>query len=321
MVYHWGEVKETKLSMDELLKNWNIGTVVSGIEPISSYWGKTARIKTVDGHCFILKEKSDLGQAEQESNLLADLSKMGAPVAVPILAGNSERVVNYEGRIFCLYPELSGETIVEHYAGNAMARAEAFGKAIGFLHTCLLKWDTVSGYHDLKLMEQIREWAIPCIREGRASIDPFALETIWNDVEREFGPLYAQLPQQLIHRDPHPGNMLFAGGLLTGFVDFEMVVRGPRIFDICYCGTSLLASGFPDTEKMQSWPDLFRALVKGYQKFCPLATLEVRALYGMLAAIEIIFAAFGLETWAEGSARINAGILQWLSANRELITV
>ena len=306
--------------MDELLKNWNIGKV-SSIEPISSYWGKTARVKTVDGHCFILKEKSDSVQTEQESSLLAGLSKAGAPVAVPVRTVDSKGYASNEGRIFCLYPKLSGEIITDHYTGNAITRAKAFGKAIGFLHTCFLTCDGLSGYHDLKLMEQIREWSIPCIREGRASIDAESLETIWNDVESEFGPLYEQLPQQLIHRDPHPGNMLFDNGLLTGFVDFEMVVRGPRIFDVCYCGTSLLVSGFPDKEKMHIWPVLFRSLVKGYQDVCPLIPAETMALYGMLAAIELIFAAFSLETWAEGSARCNASILQWLSANRERILV
>jgi len=311
---------ENMHAMDDFLGSWNIGNITS-IEPIDSYWGKTSLVKTLDGHCFILKEKSNISQMEQESNLLSSLSEVSAPVAVPVRTVDAMLYALNEGKIFCLYPKLPGEIIAEHYAGNATARAEALGKAIGFLHTCFLQCDSLSGYKDMQLMEQIREWAIPCIQEHKTIVDGDSIEKIWREIEQEIGPLYAKLPKQLIHRDPHPANMLFDTGKLAGFVDFEMVVRGPRVFDVCYCGTSLLVSGFPDKEKMHIWPVLFRSLVKGYQDVCPLIPAETMALYGMLAAIELIFAAFSLETWAEGSARCNASILQWLSANRERILV
>ena len=311
---------ENMHAMDDFLGSWNIGNITS-IEPIDSYWGKTSLVKTLDGHCFILKEKSNISQMEQESNLLSSLSEVSAPVAVPVRTVDAMWYALNEGKIFSLYPKLPGEIIGEHYAGNATARAKALGKAIGFLHTCFLKCDVLSGYKDMQLMEQIREWAIPCIREHKTIVDGDSIEKIWQEIEQEMGPLYAELPKQLIHRDPHPANMLFDTGKLTGFVDFEMVVRGPRVFDVCYCGTSLLVSGFPDTEKMHSWPVLFHSLLKGYQEVCPLSSSELLALYGTLAAIELLFAAFSLETQAEGAARCNISVLNWLSANRELILV
>ncbi len=306
--------------MEELLRNWNIGNV-SAIEPISSYWGKTSLIKTFDGHCFILKEKSNSSKTEQESNLLSSLSKVGAPVAMPVRTVDAAWCAVKEGKIFCLYPKLPGEIISEHYAGNATSRAEALGKAIGFLHTCFLKCDNLSNYPDMQLMEKIREWAIPCIRKHKTIVNGDSIEKVWRDVEQEMGSLYDELPKQLIHRDSNPANMLFDAGRLTGFVDFEMVVRGPRIFDVCYCGSSLLVSGFPHIEKMQSWPALFRSLVKGYQEVFPLTSSESLALYGTLAAIELLFAAFSLETQAEEAAKCNASVLNWLTENRELILI
>lgn len=304
--------------MEKLLRRWNIGNV-RAVEPISSYWGKTSLVKAVDGHCYILKEKLDLSQTEQESNLLSSLSKVGAPVAVPVHTVDSAWYASNEGKIFCLYPKLPGEIIAEHYAGNATTRAEAYGKAIGLLHTCFLMCDSLSEYQDMRLMEQIQEWAIPCIRKHKTIVDGDLAEKIWRDVEQEIVSLYDKLPKQLIHRDLNPANMLFDTGRLTGFVDFEMVVRGPRIFDVCYCGTSLLVNGFPYTEKLQRWPALFGSLVKGYQEVCPLTPSELFALYGTLAAIELLFVAFSLETQAEGAARCNVSVLSYLSENRELI--
>lgn len=306
--------------MEEFLKNWSIGTI-NWVEPVPSYWGKTSLVTTAEQHSFVLKEKSDLLQAEKEFTLLSLLSNVGAPVAVPIRTVDREWYAINNGKIFCLYPKLPGEIITEHYEGNALSRASTFGKAIGFLHTCLLKCDNLNGYTNMKLMEQIRNWAIPRIREHNATVDGDSIVTIWNEIEQEMEPIYDQLPKQLIHRDPHPANMLFDKDKLTGFFDFEMVVRGPRIFDVCYCATSLLVSAFPDTEKMQRWPALFRSILNGYQVACPLSAAELLALYGTLAAIELLFAAFSLETHAEGAARCNAKVLQWLSANRELLLV
>ncbi len=196
-------------------------------------------------------------------------------------------------------------------------RAKSLGQAIGFLHACFLKCDGLSGYADMQFIKQIQEWAIPCIRKHENTVDSESIQKIWREIELDLESLYADLPNQLIHRDPNPANILFDKAKVTGFVDFEMVSRGPRIFDVCYCGTSLLISGFPDQEKMRKWPTLFHSLLKGYQEVFPLTSAELSALYGTMVAIEIIFAAFSLETKAEGAARCNASVLEWLSENKE----
>ena len=305
--------------MNDLLKNWSIGNVRT-VEPISSYWGKTSLVTTADGKYFILKEKQSLSQADLEFNLLSNLSNVNAPVAVPISTVNGERYVLNEEKIYCLYPKLPGKVIEEHYAGNATGRAKSFGKAIALLHSRFLKCEEISGIQELKLIEQIQEWAIPCIRKNDDVIDGYKVEKAWKGFEQGMVTLDKNLPKQLIHRDLNPANILFENGKLTGFVDFDMVVKGPRIFDVCYCGTSILVSGFPDSAKVEMWPDLFRAMVHGYHAGCPLTSPEVQALYGTLAAIELVFMAFSLETHARGAARCNASVLDWLSKNKERIS-
>ena len=305
--------------MINLLKNWNIGNV-SAIEPISSYWGKTSLVITTDGKYFVLKEKQSLSQAKQEFNLLSSLSSAGAPVAVPIRPIDGEHCLLVDGKTYCLYPKLPGKAIKEHYAGDTTTRAKSFGKAIAFLHSCLIKCENIGGIPNLKLIEQIQEWAIPCIRKNGEIFDGYTVEETWNIFEREFVQLEDDLTKQLIHRDLHPANMLYENGRLTGFVDFDMIVSGFRIFDVCYCATSILVGGFQDSAKREKWPGIFHALVGGYQEMCPLSSVELQAIPGTLAAIELLFMAFSLETHAVGATKCNASVLDWLSKNKERIS-
>ncbi len=301
--------------MEELLQHWGIGRVDS-IEPLTSFTGRVYQIHTADGQDFILKEKSGRSEAEREAALLLGLSKVGAPVALPVPTVAGGYMLLEAGKIFILYPRLPGEPFTEHYGGEASARAEGYGRAIAHLHGWLLKVRSPEEFPEMRLLEQIREWAIPRARKWEAHVNAGALEQVWAQVEIELKLLVAQLPHQLIHRDAHPGNMLFEGERLTGFLDFDLVVRGPRLFDLCYCGTSLLVAGFPAEEKLRAWLALFRALVRGYSAVNPLVPAEREAVYGMLVAIEMLFIAFSLEGGAEAAARCNESLVHWLAAKR-----
>jgi Ser/Thr protein kinase RdoA (MazF antagonist) len=253
---------------------------------------------------------------------LHELSKAGVPVPIPVstVEGNLY-AVGSEEQAFQLYPRLPGEIVTDHYGGDAEKRARAFGGAIGFLHERLRTCDGLNGIRDMNFVGQIREWAIPRIRAGKVVIDAEAIERIWRDVEGEFIPLHDDLPKQVIHRDAHPYNMLFDEGELTGFLDFEMAVRGLPLFDVCYCASAVLVDGFEDAEKAQKWPTLFRSLVAGYEAFRPLSSAERLAVYGVLVATEFIFIAFWLDRGDEDNARSSERMLYWLVENREALVV
>src|SRR6185369_11375613 len=42
------------------------------------------------------------------------------------------------------------------------------------------------------------------------------------------------LPEQLIHRDCHPGNILVDGTRVIGFIDCDHLCLAPRLFDLAY---------------------------------------------------------------------------------------
>lgn len=221
--------------MKEVLDKWPIGPVAA-IEPTSV--GSAFFVTTVDGDGFVLKKRTNLARVQRECALLPVLAKAGIPAPVSIATVDGDLyAVGSEGQTFRLYPRLPGEIVTEHYGGDAEKRAGAFGRAIGFLHERLRTCDGLNGIRDMNFVGQIHEWAIPRIRAGKAMVDAEAIERIWRDIEAEFVPLHDNLPKQLIHRDAHPWNMLFDEGELTGFLDFEMVVRGLPLFDVCYCAS------------------------------------------------------------------------------------
>ena len=168
----------------------------------------------------------------------------------------------------------------------------------------------------MRLRDQIERRVIPTIRQTN-TVDGEEVEAIASSVMRELELLGLELPAQLIHRDAHPGNMLFEGDTLTGIVDFEMVTRGPRVFDICYCATSILISAFDEAGRREEWPGLFEAIVGGYKGVSKLAAAERRAFWAILAAIELLFIAHGLDHGDVGGARCNERALLWLTGERE----
>ncbi|MCP4540564.1 MAG: phosphotransferase [Chloroflexi bacterium] len=305
----------------KILEKWPIGPVAT-IEPTPG-GDRTSFVTTVDNEYFVLKETHDRVRSQREYALLRKLSQAGVSVPLPITAVDGDwYVVNNKGQAFWLYPKLAGEVVAEHYTGDAEQQAEALGKAIGFLHGHLQACGDLSGFRDMNLIGQIQEWAIPCIRTGKAMVDAEAIEKIWRDAEEEFVPLYDDLPKQLIHRDAHPANMLFDNGRLTGFLDFELAVRGRRVFDICYCASAILVDGFQDQEKARKWHTLFRSIVSGYEIFYPLSSSERLAVYGVLVAITLLFTAFWLDIRSdEDAAKNTESLLYWLSDNRQTLIV
>ena len=210
--------------MRDLLQAWGIGHVES-ISPTPSGGGKTWFVRTAAAE-YVLKERDPAG-AEMERRVLQALSRTPVPVAAPLTTVSGD--LGAKGRddaYYCLYPRLEGEIVTEHYAGDAEARAERFGRAVGLLHACFRECSDVAVPPRSELMERIVEGIIPRIREGAPSAEADVIERLWQDAEAELGPLYSALPQQLIHRDAHTANMLFIGERLTGWLDFEMVPGG-----------------------------------------------------------------------------------------------
>jgi aminoglycoside phosphotransferase (APT) family kinase protein len=67
-------------------------------------------------------------------------------------------------------------------------------------------------------------------------------------VEISLGPA-PDLPAVLLHRDFHPGNVLWRRGRVSGVVDWLGACAGPAAADVAHCRVNLLAMGAEVTER------------------------------------------------------------------------
>jgi Ser/Thr protein kinase RdoA (MazF antagonist) len=306
--------------METLLREWAIGEIAA-IEPIDSSTGTLSNVLAADGRRFVLKRKVDRAQVDREQAILSSLSRVGAPVAPPLPTRTGQPSGQRADALYCLYPLLPGSARAEgtHYDTGAALRARRYGWALSGLHTALRDCPQHEVGREQDPAAHIENHVLPRVKRARLAntflTNARAVERQARQVVhelREVGPL----PRQIIHRDPHPGNLLFSGDMLTGVVDFDQMTVGPRIFDPCYCGTSILASGVPEPAKMNAWPALFTALLDGYREGQWLTPEENRAVVPMLCAIELIFIGWAIGQDDRGTALRNEHVLTWLLGRR-----
>jgi aminoglycoside phosphotransferase (APT) family kinase protein len=57
------------------------------------------------------------------------------------------------------------------------------------------------------------------------------------------------LPQVLVHRDFHPGNVLWRRGTVSGVIDWQAACTGPAVADVAHCRVNLLTFGAGTAEQ------------------------------------------------------------------------
>lgn len=300
--------------MKNVLSPW-ITEEIATSEEMLSYGSRCLRITTSGGSAFILKERDLTADIAREYDLLSHLKNNGVPVAVPIATRTGELLVKENQKVLVLYPVLPGTVISEHYANGAEDRATAYGRTIAQVHLALRAYAGSGAYDHLNLVDHINTWVGPTIHSHRES----GLDSSLNDFNESIGPLYDGLREHLIHRDPNTTNLLVEEGRVTGVVDFDLCVKCVRIFDPCYCATSMLIGGFADAGQRDSWPRLLRGVLHGYQEFCPFSPEEAQALLPVLQAIQLMFVAWSLESGNRPALQCNRDVLLWLTKNRDQI--
>ena len=75
------------------------------------------------------------------------------------------------------------------------------------------------------------------------------------------------LPQQIIHRDPNPGNIILSDDN-WGILDFDLSEKNIRIFDPCYAATAILSESFENDnlDKLSQWVVIYKNILYGYDE-------------------------------------------------------
>ena len=191
--------------------------------------------------------------------------------------------------------------MVSHNFGDGDGRF--VGEIIGQLHLALAKMEDCVSEADL--LATVKDWALPKAKIALNLSDAFCkeyLDTLAN--------LYPNLPRQIIHRDPNPGNII-CGDTQWGFIDFELAERNARIYDPCYAATAVLSETFGrDNDK---WLEIYRDIICGYDSVAHLTETERNAIPYIILANQFVCVAWFAEQdkYAE-ILETNKQMTQWL---------
>ena len=266
----------------QILQNWNMGD-----ETITDIYYEVTGNKN-DNACYVgdgyvLKYTANLGKLKKHIEVSTALESIGLLAAVPVTTIDGAQYVQ-EGEVyFYLTRRLPGEQMVSNRFGAGDGRF--VGEIIGQLHLALSKVEDFVSEADL--LATVRDWALPKAKAALKLSDGFCGEYL-----DTFAALYPNLPRQIIHRDPNPGNIICADDQ-WGFIDFVLAERNVRIYDPCYAATAVLSETFGQNN--DKWLEIYRDIICGYDSVAHLTDKERRAIPYVILANQFVCVAWFAE--------------------------
>ena len=235
------------------------------------------------GEKYVLKFTANLGKLKKHIEVSKALHSIGLLSAVPVATADGAEYISDGEVYFYLTRRLPGEQMTPHRFADGDGRF--VGEIIGQLHLAL------SGIEDCvseaDLLATVRDWALPKAKVALNLSDGFCREYL-----DTFADLYPQLPRQIIHRDPNPGNIICAADQ-WGFIDFELAERNARIYDPCYAATAVLSETFG--QKNDKWLGIYRDIICGYDSVVHLTESERKAIPRIILANQFVCVAWFSE--------------------------
>ena len=161
----------------------------------------------------------------------------------------------------------------------------------------------------------VYEWALPNL-EKNEHVDQDVVRTM-NQIHSDFKKTITSLRKQIIHRDMHLSNVIFKDNEFQGFIDFELLERNVRVFDLCYCCTSILSELHSDEELRGKWQHIISKIFEGYNKQSILTREELQAIWYVMLSIQVIFITYFVQL--PDLLKLNEEMFFWIFANKETI--
>jgi Ser/Thr protein kinase RdoA (MazF antagonist) len=271
---------------------------------------RVTKLQTPSG-CLYLKAAESTESVERHLDLLEYLSSTELPVPRYLATTAGQRYVVDEGKAFWLSRELPGHHLDQFRGPAGVEQVERLATALGELHRVLVNTPTPQPF---PVFREAAEDVLSTLLVGPTPFDSDRLQRLRGKVAS-----VASLPKQLIHRDFHRGNVLFTGESLSGYLDFDLVHQGPRLFDICYCASGVLSESFREPGYAGYWLRILEAIFRAYSRIVALSTQERSLAWSMLMLIELIFMRGCLDNRALDAALMNQDMLFWFEEHRSEI--
>ena len=291
----------------EILQNWNLKDAAITDIYYEGTGNKNENACYV-GDNYVLKFTVNLGKLKKHIEVSKALQSIGLLSAVPVPTADGAEFIQDGEAYFYLTCRLPGEQMVAHRFADGDGRF--VGEIIGQLHLALFGIEDCVSEADL--LATVREWALPKAKAALCLSNTFCEEYL-----DTFDNLYPNLPRQIIHRDPNPGNIICANDQ-WGFIDFELAERNARIYDPCYAATAVLSETFG--EDNDGWLAIYRDILRGYDSVAKLTDAERRAVPYIILANQFVCVAWfaGQDKYAEILATNRAMTLWLISRFEEL---
>ena len=272
----------------QILQNWNLSdTTITDIYYEGS--GNKNENACYVGKEFVLKYTANLGRLKKHTEVSGALHSIGLLSAVPVPTTNGAQYIHDGEVYFYLTRRLPGTQMASYSFGEGDGRF--VGQIIGQLHLALAGIEDCVSEADL--LAAVKDWALPKAKVALNLPDSFCEEYL-----DTFAALYPDLPRQIIHRDPNPGNIIRADGQ-WGFIDFELAERNARVYDPCYAATAVLSETFGQNNGR--WLDIYRDIICGYDSVAHLTEEERKAIPYVILANQFVCVAWfaGQDKYAE----------------------
>lgn len=263
---------------------------------------------------FVLKIYEDVNMLQRNIKILSILEDMGIPVGGIILTKDKKTYVKDNEYYYILTNKLSGSNITNIHKDAAIA--SEMGQVLARLHKAFRECEVQDEFWDNSLLKEMNGWIKDVFAKNNWKyIEEAEFDNLLDRLEK----VYDKLPVQLIHRDVHLGNFLFANGKFSGYIDFDLSQRNIRIFDLCYFMLGLLSEEEVLNISEVQWFDILKYFFAGYEQEHKLLPEEKQAVPYVMEAIELLFVAWFMEQNDIKCAEDARGIYQFVNTHIEKI--
>ncbi|HGH7182001.1 TPA: phosphotransferase enzyme family protein [Bacillus luti] len=268
---------------------------------------------TCNNKVYILKEKGLIEQLLVELDVLERLEEKGIKVQKIVRTKSDERYVFYKEKYYCLYEYVVGNVLEIKDTENLKGLGSIIGEEIANLHQALNSVNCANELIKRDLFKVVYGWALP-ILEKNEHIHRGVIKRM-QQLHTAFKETVQSLPKQIIHRDMHLSNVIFKSNQFQGFIDFELLENNVRVFDICYCCTSILSELYSDETLRGKWLHIVSKVFEGYYKQNNLIQEEINAIWYVMLSIQVIFVTYFVQL--PDLLRLNEEMFLWIFANKE----
>ncbi len=278
---------------------------------------------TTAGAVFVLKDVTDGFDLERltfTAHVLTHVAHCGLKVPAPILSQRAQIAVQVGGRTYILYE------FIEAGANPAPSAAlfQETGRALALLHR------TLAAYPDEDVRRKtwrediagsVAGW-FSALCDGLPDDQASRLRVLRLARQNAIETALCGLPEQLIHRDCHPGNLVVDGTRVIGFIDWEDLCVGPRLFDLAYYAAHCGKLAIGDHVSFQRWLAYLPHLLNGYLDHHTLTQKEVLGFPYMMMAYHLLLAHWHMKLGRTKNLALELRALTWIHTNfADLLTL